>query len=140
MADVDTPEPNLATQPVDREFTCTNCGYVSTHEVPRLDTDTQATCVNCGDWTVQTADTEDVVDDAREVAAVLAGPTLSERQALAFLLRKHVGLSRQDAADVMDSSASNVDNLQRRGRDKVAAARRLVADLDALGAEGADSE
>lgn len=139
MAAVDTPEPTPTTQPVERSFTCTVCGYVSTHEVPGLDTDTQSTCVNCGDWTVQTTDTEAVVDDAREIAAAIAGPVLSERQALAFLLREHVGLTRQAAADTMESSASNVDNLQRRGREKVAAARQLIADLDALGGENGES-
>jgi DNA-directed RNA polymerase specialized sigma24 family protein len=133
------PEPDPATEPVDRRFTCTVCGYATTHEVARLSTDTNATCVNCGDWTVRTADTEAIIDDAREIADAVAGPVLSERQALAYLLRDHVGLTRQDAADAMDSSASNVDNLQRRGREKVAAARQLVADLDALASDGADS-
>lgn len=134
-----TPEPNPATEPVDREFTCTGCGYATSHEAPRLATDTQATCVNCGDWTVQTADTGIVVEEAREVADAIAGPLLSERQALAFLLRDYVGFDRQAAADAMDSSASNVDNLQRRGREKVAAARQLVADLDALAVETVES-
>ncbi|WP_257298383.1 hypothetical protein [Haloarchaeobius sp. FL176] len=134
-----TPEPNPATEPVDREFTCTCCGYAISHEAPRLATDTQATCVNCGDWTVQTADTGIVVEEAREVAAAIAGPVLSERQALAVLLRDCVGFDRQAAADAMDSSASNVDNLQRRGREKVAAARQLVADLDALAVETVES-
>lgn len=117
---------------VDRAFTCTLCGYEETHEVTELQAAVRSTCLNCGDWTVQTADVDALVDAARDVAERLAGPVLTERQALAYLLREVVGLERRDAAEAMDASASNVDNLHRRGREKVADARRVTEYLQAL--------
>lgn len=117
---------------VERAFTCSLCGFATTYEVGPLRAEVQSVCVNCGDWTVQTAPVADLVAAARDVAAELAGPILTERQALAYLLRDVVGVERETAAEAMDSSPSNVDNLRRRGAAKVAAAGELVAALDAL--------
>lgn len=117
---------------VDRAFTCTLCGYEETHEVTELQASVRSTCLNCGDWTVQTTDVEVLIDAARGVAERLAGPVLTERQAFAYLLREVVGLERQDAAEAMETTASNVDNLHRRGREKVADARRVTESLQAL--------
>ncbi len=129
---------------VERDFTCTGCGYETVHEVPLLRGSVGATCVNCGDWTVGTADVRVLVDAAREAAETLAGETLTERQALAYLLRDVVGVSRDHAAEAMESSPSNVDNLQRRAREKLDDARRTVAGVDALvagaGRDGADAD
>ena len=58
---------------------------------------------------------------------------LTERQAEA-LFRRATGEGRQDAADAMDSSPSNVDNLERAARQKVMNARNLVALADVIGA------
>lgn len=66
---------------VERSFTCTVCGYGTTHEVGELETAVRATCLNCGDWTVQTADVEALLDAAREIAERLSGTILTERQA-----------------------------------------------------------
>lgn len=118
----------------ERSFTCTVCGYATTHRVGRLRVEVRATCPNCGDWTVQTADVGESIAAARDAAERLAGTTLTERQALAYLLREFVGLGRREAADAMETTPSNVDNLHRRGREKVADARRIVEELRVLGA------
>jgi len=133
--------PAALADPVERGFTCTVCGYETVHEVPLLRGSVGATCVNCGDWTVQNAAEDALVDAAREAAATLVGETLTERQALAYLLRDVVGVSRDRAAAATDSSPSNVDNLQRRAREKLDDARRTVAGVDALvaGAGGEDA-
>lgn len=119
---------------VERSFTCTACGYATTHEADELQSEVQATCLNCGDWTVQTAAVGDLVDAARSVAERLAGPVLTERQALAYLLRDVVGVGRQETAAAVETTPSNVDNLQRRGREKVADARRILEELEAIDA------
>ena len=125
-------ESTAITDEVERSFTCTTCGYAMTHQVGPLQIETLATCLNCGDWTVQMADVEDVIDAAREIADQLAGTVLTERQALAYLLRDAADLDRQTAAEAMDTTPSNVDNLQRRGREKVTDAHRVVEVLQAL--------
>lgn len=117
---------------VERSFTCTVCGYGMTHSVGPLRAEAQSTCHNCGDWTVQTADVQELVDAAHDVAEWLAGTILTERQGLAYLLREVVGVDRQMAAETMDTTPSNVDNLHRRGREKVADARRIVDELQTL--------
>lgn len=131
-AEDDRPLPDDLSGSVERRYTCTACGYATTHEVAPLRPTVQSTCANCADWTVQTAPADALVEAARDAAAALAGDVLTERQALAYLLRDVVGVDRARTADAMDASASNVDNLQRRGREKVADARRVVAGLDAL--------
>ncbi|MFT4891823.1 MAG: hypothetical protein ACI9YT_002758 [Halobacteriales archaeon] len=120
---------------VERSFTCTGCGYATTHPVGRLQAEVRATCLHCADWTVQTADVDALIDTSRDVAERLSGAVLTERQALAYLLREVVGVDRQEAAAATDTTASNVDNLHRRGREKVADARRVVEELEALQAE-----
>ncbi|WP_435360127.1 hypothetical protein [Haloarchaeobius sp. DFWS5] len=117
---------------VDRAFTCTTCGYTNHHEVPLLQGRIEATCLNCGDWTIQFADESEVAAAARAAAEELAGETLTERQALVYVLRETMDVDRQTAADVLDSSPSNVDNLQRRAAEKVKDARRIVDGLDEL--------
>lgn len=142
MGDADTdPSPDErgsedSARHLERSFTCTVCGYAMTHEAGELQAEVQATCFNCGDWSVQTADVEDLIDAARAVAERLAGEILTERQALAYLLRELVGVGRQAAAEAMDTTPSNVDNLQRRGREKVSDAHRIVEELRTLRANG----
>ncbi len=116
---------------VERTYTCTVCGYGTRETVAPLQGTVQGTCVECGDWTVSTADPGALVEAARDVAATLSGPVLTERQALAYLLREAVDLGRTAAAEAMDTSASNVDNLQRRGAQKVAEAHRVLDTLTA---------
>lgn len=123
---------------VERTFTCTVCGFGVEREAAPLDAERRETCLNCGEWAVLTADEGDLVDAARDAAAALAGPVVTEKQALAFLLREHVGLDRTTTAELLDSSASNVDNLHRRGREKLREARRVVETVDALGGERAN--
>lgn len=125
----------LIEQRVGRSFTCSVCGYAMAHRTLRLRTEVHAICLNCGDWTVQTASVEELVDTARDVAERLAGTILTERQTLAYLLRELVGVDRQVAAEVMDTTPSNVDNLHRRGREKVIDARRIVEELTLLQAD-----
>jgi hypothetical protein len=56
----------------------------------------------------------------------LCEPTpLSPRQAEA-LYRRHDGETRQEAAEAMDCSPSNVDNLERAARQKLMQSRNLV--------------
>jgi len=123
-------------QSVARPFTCTVCGYTSTHPVGPLRAERQANCLNCGNWTVQTADTGNLVETARDIADSLAGAILTERQALAYLPREQVGVDRQAAAEAMEMTPSNVDNLHRRGREKLTDARRLVDGLQTLQVDG----
>ena len=52
---------------------------------------------------------------------------LGERQALAYALREIHGVGRQEAADRMETSASNVDNLLRSGRARIGGAEEIVA-------------
>lgn len=124
--------PEALSSAVERAFTCTNCGYQTIHEVAPLRASVGATCANCSNWTVQTGEEEELIVAAEDAAKVLDGNVVTERQALAFLLRDVVGVSRQTAAHVLDSSPSNVDNLQRKGREKLDEARRTVAGVDAL--------
>jgi hypothetical protein len=123
-------------EPVARLFTCTVCGYASTHPAGPLRAERGATCLNCGNWTVQTADIGDLVETARDIADSLAGAILTERQALAYLLREQADVDRQAAAEAMETTPSNVDNLHRRGREKVTDARRLVDGLQTLQVDG----
>jgi len=122
---------------VERSFTCTLCGYAMVHEVPLLRAEVHGVCHNCGEWTAQQAGREDLAAAAREAATALAGPVLTERQALAYVLRELLDADRDIAAEVMDSSPSNVDNLERRGREKCTDAERVVDLLDHL-REGAE--
>jgi len=125
-------EPGDTTEHVERSFTCTVCGYATVHEVDQLRATVQATCLNCGDWTTQSAQIEDVIESAETVAEEVAGTVITDRQALAVLLRDVVGIDRQTAADAMETTPSNADNLQRRGREKIQDARKLVERLDAV--------
>jgi hypothetical protein len=117
---------------VERGFTCTLCGFVMTHEVGLLRATVESVCHNCGDWTTQVGDREELAAAAEAAAAALAGPTVTERQALAYLLREVMDADREVTADVTDSTPSNVDNLQRRAGEKVTDARRVVDGVDAL--------
>lgn len=63
-------------------------------------------------------------EDADRLAATRI---LGERQALAYALREIHGVRRQEAADRMDTSASNVDNLLRSARARVGGAEEIVA-------------
>lgn len=103
-----------------------------THTVGVLQVSVQTVCLNCGDWTLQTADIDEGVETAEDLAGELSGPTLTERQALAYLLREGVGLDRKEAADRLESTPSNVDNLHRRATEKIDDARRVVGTLDAI--------
>jgi transcriptional regulator len=78
------------------------------------------------------ADRAELVAAVEESAAALAGPVLTERQALAYLLREVMDADREVAAEAMDSTPSNVDNLQRRAVEKVTEAERVVEALEAL--------
>ncbi len=49
-----------------------------------------------------------------------------KRQARAYLLRTVVGVERQPTADVMASTPSNVDNLQRKAMEKFEDAHRVL--------------
>ena len=117
---------------VERGFTCTLCGFVMTHEVEFLRAEVESVCHNCGDWTTQVGDRAELVAAAGEAAAALAGPTLTERQALAYLLREVMDADREVAAEAMDSTPSNVDNLHRRAAEKVTDAERVLDGIDAL--------
>jgi len=116
----------------ERQFTCSVCGFPMAHGAGQRQVEIRSTCHNCGDWTLQVAETSAMVDDARTVAERLAGEVLTERQALAYLLREVIGADRGTAADAMDSTPSNVDNLHRRATEKIEDARRVVAELDGI--------
>lgn len=119
--------------PVTRDFQCTACGFATTYEVPRLQAEVQSVCANCGEWTTQVADDQVLAEAAEEAAERLAGHTLTARQALAYLLRDVMRVDRQTTADVMDTSASNVDNLHRKAVEKLEDAQWVLVGLDELG-------
>jgi hypothetical protein len=131
MNDTD-PERTESGECVERSFTCSACGFPMTHEAGTLQAEVRSICHNCGDWTLQTADESTVVQATEDVAEGLAGEVLTERQALAYLLREVVGLEREAVAAAMDSSPSNVDNLRRRATERVDDATRVVDELEAL--------
>lgn len=60
---------------------------------------------------------------------------LGDRQAEAFYLRRVESVGRQEAAEQMDTSASNVDNLERAAHQKIIRARNLLNIVDATGVE-----
>ena len=69
----------------------------------------------------------DVSPSVRAAAERLAAAgDLTERQALAFVLRDVEGVPRPDAADRMGVSTSTLDTLVSKGRRKVAEARQVV--------------
>ena len=115
---------------VERSFTCAVCGFPMVHGAAPLQVEVSSICHNCGDWTLQTAEWSEIVEAAEGIAERLAGPVLTERQALAYLLREVVDLDRGTVAEAMDSSPSNVDNLHRRATEKVDDARRVVEELE----------
>ena len=117
---------------VERPFTCSVCGFPMVHEAAPLRVEVSSICHNCGDWTLQTAERSEVVGTAEGIAERLAGPVLTERQALTYLLREVAGLNREAVAEAMDSSPSNVDNLHRRAAEKIEDARRVIEELDRL--------
>jgi hypothetical protein len=117
---------------VERSFTCPLCGFVMVHETRPLTVAVGSVCLNCGDWTQQVADDDELLADAEALANLLAGDLLTGRQALAYLLREIVDADRQIAADAMESTPSNLDNLHRRASEKIDDARRVVDGLEAL--------
>lgn len=125
-------------EPRERAFTCVLCGFSTLVESAPLQYEVQSVCANCGDWTTQLADQNEVIDTAEEIAAEIDGPTLTERQALACILREVVGMERQPTADVMDSTPSNVDNLQRKAAQKLDDAERVLNALDTLQGSAAE--
>jgi hypothetical protein len=69
------------------------------------------------------------------VAEAAASTSLTDRQAEA-LYRRASGEERQPAADAMETSGSNLDNLERAAREKVIHARNLLSLAAAIGADG----
>jgi hypothetical protein len=75
----------------------------------------------------------------REKFLELARDTvLSESQAEAFWHRHVAGNSRQEAADAMGCSASNVDQQEATARDRIIRAHNLVTLAEAVDAEPGD--
>ena len=127
----DTEEPSDDLR-AERAFSCTLCGYPTIREVGALRVEIRSVCLNCGDWTLKVADGETIHDAAAALAELLAGEVVTERQLHAYLLREVLSVDRQKATEMMDTSPSNVDNLHRRGREKIDEAKRLVAALNAI--------
>lgn len=51
---------------------------------------------------------------------------LTERQSIAFFNRRVANVPRQETAEVLGTSASNIDNLERAAREKIVNAYDLV--------------
>lgn len=60
---------------------------------------------------------------------------LGDRQAEAWFLRRVDGVGRQEAAEAMETSASNVDNLERAAHAKIIKAHNLVNLVEGAGVE-----
>jgi len=134
--DTDTAEESDESPPVERlverSFTCVDCGTRRRGRSPSCAGRCGGVRANCGEWTTGTAADEDLVDAARRIAAALAGDTLTERQALAYVLREPLAFDRADAARAMGVSPSSLDNLTRRAREKLRDAERTLGALEAL--------
>ena len=73
------------------------------------------------------AEATSLVERARSDADRLAETAiLTERQALAYALREVHGIGREAAADVMGTTPSNVDQLERKAGSHIDDARELV--------------
>ncbi len=57
---------------------------------------------------------------------------LTDRQGEAFYRRHVAGEGREEAAEAMDTSPSNVDNLERAARDKIRKSSNLMAVLSGV--------
>ena len=78
---------------------------------------------------------EGVSQSVRALAGRLAAPgILTERQALAYVLRDVEGVPRQEAADRLGCSASNLDTLLGRARSNVDDAAATLSVLHGLDA------
>jgi predicted phage tail protein len=73
-----------------------------------------------------------------EFAMLAADTPLTERQAEAFWHRHVAGHGRDESAEAMDTSASNVDNLERAARGKIIQAHNLTVLASAVDAEPGD--
>jgi len=69
------------------------------------------------------------------VAEATTSTSLTDRQAEA-LYRRATGEGRQPAAAAMDTSPSNLDNLERAARERIMQARNLLSLAAAIGADG----
>lgn len=75
----------------------------------------------------------DVSPSVRETARRLSKPgVLTYRQAVAFVLRRVEGVARQQAADSLGCSTSNLDTLVRRAESNIKSARTTVDRVDEL--------
>jgi DNA-directed RNA polymerase specialized sigma24 family protein len=76
---------------------------------------------------------DDTSDAVRELARRLAAPdVVTERQAVAYVLRDVEGVGREDAADRMGCSVSNLDSLLGRARSNLDDARTTLSVLHEL--------
>lgn len=70
----------------------------------------------------------DTLEEAQSDAGRLAQTGIvGERQALAYALRELHGVGRQETANIMETSASNVDNLLWTARAHIGSAHDIVA-------------
>lgn len=63
---------------------------------------------------------------------------LTERQAIAFFNRRVANIPRQETAEALATSASNVDNLERAARQKITNAYNLLELVQAVNVEPSD--
>lgn len=68
-----------------------------------------------------------------EFVAMAMHTSLTRKQAEAFHRRHIESQGRQAAGEEMDTSPSNIDNLERAARDKIRKANNLVSLIDGLG-------
>ena len=68
----------------------------------------------------------------REFVEMAMHTALTRKQAEAFHRRHIEGQKRTTAAEQMDTSPSNIDNLERAGRDKIRQAANLTSLVDSL--------
>jgi predicted DNA-binding protein (UPF0251 family) len=71
--------------------------------------------------------------DRREFLTLAEDTALTTRQAEAFWARHVAAMSREEAGEQLDTSPSNVDNLERAARQKMIHARNLMRVVESVG-------
>ena len=115
------------TEPHEQTYACTECGAIQRTETPLSEDELYEWCDECGEKTIATRTVASVTEDSQKVAELVAEvTTATKQQAWAYVLRHVFEVRRFEAANIIDCSASNVDNLVQSFMKKRDAAQRFA--------------
>lgn len=115
------------TEPHEQTYACVECGSVQQTETPLSKDELYEWCEECGEKTITTRTTASITEDSQKVTEfVVQATTVTKQQAWAYVLRHVFEVRRFEAANIMDCSASNVDNLVQSFMKKRDAAERFA--------------